>query len=488
VSAAVWVGLAGLVVGCSDKGGSGVENNITALQPGIVVNPAEVIFGDIVYLYEDSTTVQILNAGRAPLDVSAITLSDDGGGVFSLTATPGIIEASEEIGVGIGFTPSNYLDYTGTLLIESNDPESPLIEVPLSGSGVDGPVPDIEVDLTAIDFGIVGEPTTLWFTLSNEGDGELVIDSVTQTGSAAFVSPNLPGAGDSIAPGAETTVLVTYTPDAEGDNGSILIHSNDPDEADTEVLLIGNGGGDFEYPVAVIDCPESVDPPTSVVLDGTASYDPDGGIITDYEWSIISTPSGSTGEILDPFTSYTALDTDLAGNWTVGLTVTNEKGVVSVPAECTFNAIPEAAIHVELTWDIGDSDLDLHLVQYGADLFDSPEDCCWCNRQPEWGDPGTADDPELALDDRYGRGPEDTRIHTPYTGDYETWVHYFADLGGGTATATLKIWIDGVNVDTTSATLKAGEAWNAGYIAWPEGTYVKEDNEPSKYTGGSNCD
>ena len=66
------------------------------------------------------------------------------------------------------------------------------------------------------------------------------------------------------------------------------------------LMLLGNGGGEFEFPTAVIDCPTRVDPPLSQTLDGRASYDPNGLPIVDYAWSIKDTPRGSTGTILDP--------------------------------------------------------------------------------------------------------------------------------------------------------------------------------------------
>lgn len=454
----------------------GPDTTINRLLPEIGVAPESIDFGEVVVLYDSAELIQIINAGRAPLEVDSITVEGEGAATYSVDPPTIEIQSGESAPVEVTFTPATYLDYNAELVVHSNDEDTPEVRLPLHGTGVDGPTPDIDVDPLSIDFGTVaqGEGKTLYFTLSNVGDGPLEIGTTVQEGSGAFTIVPDPDSA-TLSGGAATAVVVTYTPTADtGDNGSFTIPSNDPDEPSIEVLFLGNGGGDFDYPVADIDCPLSVDPPISLDLDGTGSYDPNGYELT-YKWDLADAPSGSTTEIDDAEAAYTSVFVDLAGFYTVNLVVTNELGISSAPAKCKFTALPEDSLHVELTWDDGDSDLDLHLVDTDGSFFEQPGDCCWCNRNPSWGESGSDDDPNLKLDNRLGYGPENIKIPYPADGEYEIFVHYFDDMGAGSVTATVKIWIDGVLEDEVSLPLKHNDMWDVGYVRWPDAVFIEGD-------------
>lgn len=469
-------------------GCKGPDQEVAALTPVIGVAPAELDFGEVVLPFNEPLVLQVLNTGRADLEVSSITVSDNDDGAYALSVTEGTILREEVLGLEVVFSPGVVAEFPRTLTIESNDKETPTYTVPLFGAGVDGPEPDIEVTPLSLDFGVTAAPVTDWFVIKNTGDADLIIEGVDQSGSGDFASPNLPAADTVITPGSETTVIVTYTPGVTGTSGGFSIASNDPDEAVVDVSLIGNGGGEEVYPIAVINCPDSVNPPLTLPLDGTASYDPAGGTIVAYEWSIAEAPDGSSSSVASASADITSMVVDLAGDWEVDLVVVNDVGVRSAPARCEFDAIPEAAIHVELSWDTDDSDLDLHMVQAGASMYDSPEDVCWCNDGPDWGELGVSeDDPELALDNEEGYGPEDTRLLVPADGEYEIWAHYFHDKGGHTTTATVKVWINGREVSAAEVELTNNEAWRVGYVRWPEAVFVEESNEPAAWDGSKNC-
>ena len=108
-------------------------------------------------------------------------------------------------------------------------------------------------------------------------------------------------------------------------------------------------------------------------------------------------------------------------------------------------AVPEEDLYVLLSWNTGNSDLDLHLVQADpANYFEVPEDCCYCNPNPNWGEGSDElDDPVLALDNRVGFGPENINIEDPQSGTYYVRVHYFRDNSGGPTEATLSIYVAG---------------------------------------------
>jgi len=457
------------------------DQNINRLTPDIIVAPGEVDFGGVVVLYDADEVIQLSNAGRAPLIVSSIYVDGDTDGVYTIEPTSvDELPIDESIGIGINFEPDTYLPYNYELVIESNDPDTPEYRIPLSGEGVDGPIPDIELSPESLDFGEVtigDEDAKKSVYIENTGDGPLIIDEITQSGSGNFIiTQNISGA--EISPGNFFPVEIQYIPTADtGDSGTITVVSNDPDESEVEVILLGNGGGDFEYPIADIDCPTQVAPPVNVQLDGSASYDPNGLDPLLYDWTINEAPEGTTSEILNGNGDIANVFVNLSGTWEIALRVENDVGLVSAPDVCTFEAIPDDKIQVELSWDTNNADLDLHLIQGDGPMFLSPGDCCYCNPNPDWGVSGNADNPDLSLDNRVGYGPEVTTLLEPTEADYYAKVHYFADNGGGTTIATLRVFINGVMEHEESATLDHNEVWDVGYVRWPNAVFVEQDTE-----------
>lgn len=464
-----------LLLACNQDG-----NNINRLYPDIIVAPGEVDFGGVVVLYDAEEVIQVSNAGRAPLYITDIYVEGDDGSVYTVTPTSvDELPADESIGIGINFEPDTYLPYNYDLVILSNDPDTPEYRVPITGEGVDGPIPDISLSPQSLDFGTVatGGSTPALFLINNDGDGDLIIDSITQSGSGSFsLFPNVSEL--TLGPGGNYSMQAIYTPTQDaGDNGKVIISSNDPDEPVVELVLIGNGGGDFEYPVADIDCPTSVAPPTTLQLDGTGSYDPNDLEPLTYEWTLDDAPEGTTSTILNDVDELASLFVNLSGDWQVSLKVTNDIGLVSAPAVCAFEAIPDDKIQVELTWDSGDSDFDLHFIQGESPMFLAPDDTCYCNPNPEWGESGDADNPDLSLDNRVGYGPEVTTLLEPQDDDYYVKVHYFSDNGGGTSIATVRVFINGVMEHEESKTMTHNDTWDVGYVRWPSAVFVEQDTE-----------
>ncbi|MCB9797182.1 MAG: choice-of-anchor D domain-containing protein [Alphaproteobacteria bacterium] len=483
------------------------DTDIQQLYPELTVSPLEVDFEEVVVDYTEAAVFEVINTGRAPLVLHDISFQNHPR-VYSYELM--VDDSPYELGVDelgwrdddnraeltLYFTPPNYLEYDDVMSItssqEKGDEGRHLTEISLAGFGGDGPTPDIDADCATLDFGEVIPPSTAFLTCTiyNAGDGELLIDTFEQAGSGDFTIVGQL-AGQTIAPGGNYSLVVVYSPPVPsepeeeiGDNGSITIFSNDPDEPETLITLLGNGGGDFEYPVAIIDGPEQPSPPDTVTLDGSDSYDPNGYAIVDYEWSLIETPRGPTSttpadNLEETRDAYADLYFDLAGTYEVQLKVTNEFGVESAPAVYRVDAVPIDNIHVELIWDTHQADLDLHmLADPDASLFDRPEDACWCNPHPDWGTSGDEDDPRLDIDDLAGSGPENVNITEPADGEYPVRVHYFDDNNDGAVTATVIFYINGVEEARYARVLDRNDVWEVGTIRWPDGVVVEEDNTP----------
>lgn len=445
------------------------ENQISTFVPEIVVVPADrVDFGRVAVPGGGDATVTIGNGGRAALDV-ALALGTD---AYTVEPAEASVGPGDDMAFIVHFAPDTYLVYEDTLTITSNDAESPTITLPITGEGVHLPTPDIDVTPLSLDFGalVPGDDDVKWVTIANKGDGPLTLGAIGQAGSGRFRQES-DASRAVIGPGDELPLLVSYAPTtADGDSGDLTIPSDDPDEPAVKVQLLGNGGGDFDYPFAAIDCPGTSEPPTWVVLDGRGSGDPSGALPLSYAWVLAERPDGSQAELDPDDTPTVDLFTDVAGTYAIDLSVENALGVVSAPERCEIEAIPADALHVELTWDGDASDLDLHLRQEGGALFDSPGDVSFCNPNPSWGDAGPDDDPRLDLDDRSGLGPENINIFAPKNGRYRIAVHYFENYGDGDVTATVRVYAYGVLVSTLTHGLSRNEVWEVGQVNWPDGT------------------
>jgi hypothetical protein len=434
--------------------------------------------------------LQIVNAGRVDLEIDNISVDGAGASAFVIdpaSATVGS-ELTEEnnLTIGVTFTPTEVGDFGGNLVISSNDGAAPEATLPIVATGRAVPVPDIDAGSSTLDFGsaLPGDRRQAFIDVKNLGEATLEVSTIELSGSGAFTILTPPGAagGFDVAVGGSSPMVIEYAPTGiDGDTTILTLFSNDPDEPEVAVELVGNGGSEFEYPNAVIDCPTEVRPLSTVPLDGSASNDPMGGALT-YLWTLTDRPDGAAGTLTGLASPEAELSVDISGEWEVQLRVTSEVGLTSAPAICRFDAVPENQVHVELYWDAPDADLDLHLVERGYTFYQSPGDCNWCNPSPDWGVAGeSADDPLLALDVDHtvGYGPENIYIGEPANADYDVMVHYYRDDGAGDVNATVVVWLGGRKVRETSIQLEHDQLWNAGYVRWPEAVFVANSEEPT---------
>lgn len=474
------VALAVLMAGCTP------ENDIKVLYPDIAVSPQSLDFGDVIVEYDSTLPISILNSGRAPLTVSDVSFDGSRSGAFTIGDDALTIDAGEVGAVDITFKPLTYLPYTDTIIVHSDAPDEEEVTVRLFGEGVDGPVPDIDVNGLSFEFDEVYINTTDYqiFEVINAGEGDLVIDTAVIEGSDLFELLD-PLDGQTISGGSTFSTALGYTPDdEEGESATLTITSNDPDESPLVVTLLGNGGGAFAYPVADFDCPTDVATLDNLRFDGSESYDPNGNEPLDFFWTLTQRPDGSESELAADGERAELL-VDIAGHYTVQLLVENTVGIYSEIKSCTFEAIPADQIHVELVWNTNDSDLDLHLVRSGSEVYDVPGDACYCNQEPDWGVSGEkTDDASLDLDDQWGMGPENINIEVPVEDEYTVYVHYYRDNGGRDTTATVRIYLYGELLDELYGLVNEYDLWKVGVISWPDGTFTPAGEDMTELDSG----
>ena len=115
----------------------------------------------------------------------------------------------------------------------------------------------------------------------------------------------------------------------------------------------------------------------------------------------------------------------------------------------TPGGLPLPRIHVNLSWDLDASDLDLHLQRGGAAFRDAIGDCYFANRTPDWGVAGNVlDDARLDRDDTNGFGPELMDVVAPIDDSYLVQVDVWSlplDANGAPipTNVTVTVFVDG---------------------------------------------
>ena len=152
----------------------------TEVFPDIRVTPEESNLGSMQVLLAESyqETFSIWNAGWGDLDVTAIYLEIDDG-LFSLEqAEPRLINPNDTSTFFSNFHPDSSGEKAEYIIIESNDPDEPVLRIPLTGEGL---APQIEVDPMYYDYGtpFAGCPEELMTTITNVGTTNLEISRIT---------------------------------------------------------------------------------------------------------------------------------------------------------------------------------------------------------------------------------------------------------------------------------------------------------------------
>ena len=150
-------------------------------------------------------------------------------------------------------------------------------------------------DLSGFDYGSVcaGQHVDHSWSVENEGDAPLLIDSISVTGTHASEFPSQTGCGTDImlCPGESRTVTVRFQPVSAGaKNATLCVISDDPDEAPCNMPLSGTGKALSLAPTTLIANPSAICPGGSsqLCLQG-------GSLGTGASWEWYSGSCGGTG-------------------------------------------------------------------------------------------------------------------------------------------------------------------------------------------------
>ncbi|MFH2005761.1 MAG: choice-of-anchor D domain-containing protein [bacterium] len=190
-----------------DGGGPGPDGSVggdgTTNGPVIGVSPYALTFADAAQGAPQTETVTITNLGQGTLNLLSISLTENDSNLEFTYVDPSstTLASGESATVDVTLTPTDDELDLGTLVIESNDPATPVVTVDLFSSWIG--TPDLTVcietgqpapgnceDPLVVDFGLVdyGAQTQRTFFARNDGDGNVTItvqEALVETGSSS---------------------------------------------------------------------------------------------------------------------------------------------------------------------------------------------------------------------------------------------------------------------------------------------------------------
>jgi outer membrane protein OmpA-like peptidoglycan-associated protein len=216
---------------------------------GITLSPTALTFGaiDVQTGGPRVRTLTIGNTGNLPLEIGDLYLEDlDGtsydGDEYSLsTEAPLTIPPDGEVTVDITYQPTveSAGDYA-VLVLETDSPEAPIVEVTLSGRGLDRHIAVSDPDVRFPDtYRNPIAPATLPLEITNTGESPLRLEAVMIDGDAFSLAGELP---EEIPPLDSVTVELRFHPPAAGElTGAILLVNDDDQRPMLRVDLSGAG-------------------------------------------------------------------------------------------------------------------------------------------------------------------------------------------------------------------------------------------------------
>lgn len=213
-------------------------------------SPLLLDFGDVRI---DATAFPIMaihieNTGQADLSFGALTINSP---VFSLDSPawpPGDLPPGADITLGVACQPTAVGDVTGSLIVETNDPDQSTVAIQLRARGISAALAS---DPTTLDFGqvLVGLDSLQTVLLRNEGTAVLTLQQIELTDATHFHIEDIPSLPLTLAPNATTEVSIQFQPTAEGDlSTEISVEVTGAAMSSLNVPVVGHGLRDEQAP------------------------------------------------------------------------------------------------------------------------------------------------------------------------------------------------------------------------------------------------
>ena len=216
-------------------------------QPAIEISESQHDFGDVSVGQGAYWTLRISNEGTSNLSLGYTITSGDGSFGFDpeqMPPTSPTVSPGDSLELFLLFKPTSSGPHDGMLTIQSNDPNTPELEVPLTGRGVE---PKIVLSDATHDFGdvLVGQASDYWMLrITNEGEGDLFILNLQVVPKEfQFDANRFPSEEErTIVPGGALDLFLFFAPTSSGlREGKVIVQSDDPNTPELEIPLAGRG-------------------------------------------------------------------------------------------------------------------------------------------------------------------------------------------------------------------------------------------------------
>ncbi|MCF7825871.1 MAG: choice-of-anchor D domain-containing protein [Candidatus Marinimicrobia bacterium] len=224
---------------CSDLGDPEV------LLPQIVISTTQIDYATVTIGSPQARHLQIVNRGEGELHGELSLLQDDTAFIVQPSGQF-LLLPGDTLAVELIFTPAAALNYSGQIVISSDDPENPEHLITLTGEGTALPVPALTVSNSSLNFGTIltGSSSHQQITLSSTGNDTLLISSIDFDRGEYSIDANTPL---ELNPGASQLITISFQSGVAGVfDGSMTIISNSPSTPDV-VSLIGEAEAPVSY-------------------------------------------------------------------------------------------------------------------------------------------------------------------------------------------------------------------------------------------------
>ncbi len=455
--------------------GEGVDGDVS-------LEPQEIDFTGVLVGEERVRFFEVRNSGAATATIASISIEDNGdltSYAFSIVSSPSApfaLRPGEERSIQVRFAPTAAGQHSGWALVEVRGVEAPLA-VTLFAEVDAPPRAELAVHPGAIDFGGVelGSVGTRELVLDSDGAIEVhLLGSITiDPPGAPFTLVRAPAPDATLGPFDSHTLVVEYRPQAEGTDTAILRIDSDAIAARRlEVPLVGRGEAfaspDVDVrPIALAFgyVPRDITANRRLILvnGGTAPLtiasitvaDPGG------RFSLGAVPAGPLAGGAEAAVVVRYQDpTGLAVPHTATVAIATDdpdRPLLAVPLSAVTAAprlVADADLLIQATGG------QLHLLRSGGATFDRPDDCCWCNPNPRWGEAIA----ELPLFNDDLGGQESILLSRATVPAGTSLALYEVQVVGSGGIAELTLVIAGASPIVRTRQLGAGQRWRAGSL------------------------
>ncbi|MFA7266861.1 MAG: choice-of-anchor D domain-containing protein, partial [Candidatus Nanopelagicales bacterium] len=233
----------------------------TSTEPGFSADPESKDFGSQSIATTTTEVFTITNDRDGPLTISAVGLTGANPNQFALTGggadtcTGQTIAAAQTCEVEASFSPTSTGTKTANISFTDNAGDN---SITLSGTGTAGV---FSASPSSKEFGAqeVGTTTAQMFTVTNTGDGPLIVSAVDLTGMnpgqfSVATGTSDTCSGQTLAPFDTCTVEASFSPTSSGDKSANLAFTDS--DGGHDVALSGTGESTNNLPPElVLECP-----------------------------------------------------------------------------------------------------------------------------------------------------------------------------------------------------------------------------------------